>query len=216
MNDAINEYLEKLIPPRNELLSKMEDYAQENHVPIMELVGIEAMLQLLRLHQPSSILEIGCAIGYSSLRMAFALPEANIVTLERHPERIKAARTFLAESGQEDRITLLEGDALELSGQVQQFGPFDAIFIDAAKGQYSRFFELYEPYLAPEGIIISDNVLFKEQVIVPEEEIETRRKRSLVRKIKHFNRWLMEHEEYDSVILPIGDGMAVSKKKKNR
>ncbi|WP_082195494.1 O-methyltransferase [Bacillus testis] len=214
MNDGINKYLEELIPQRNELLSKMENYAQEHHVPIMELVGIEAMLQLLRLHQPSSILEIGCAIGYSSLRMAYALPEARIVTLERHPERIKAAKSFLSQSSEGSRITLLEGDALELADQVKSHGPFDAIFIDAAKGQYTRFFELYEPFLAPGGMIISDNVLFKEQVILPEEEIATRRKRSLVRKIKHFNSWLMEHEDYDSVILPIGDGMAVSKKKK--
>ncbi|WP_019242692.1 MULTISPECIES: O-methyltransferase [Bacillus] len=213
MNQKINEYLVDLTPSRNEFFSKMEEYAHENHVPIMEIIGMEALLQFLRLHRPTSILEVGSAIGYSSLRMSDALPEARIVTLERHPERIKAARSFIKEAGKESHITLLEGDALELADEVKKFAPFDAIFIDAAKGQYIKFFELFEPFLSPEGIIISDNVLFKEKVIAPEESIGHRRARALVRKIKHFNSWVMEHPDYHTVILPIGDGMAISKKK---
>ena len=215
MSHSINEYLVDLTPKRNELLSKMEEYAQENHVPIMDLIGIEAFLQILRLHQPSSILEIGSAIGYSALRMSYTFPNAKIVTLERNEERIKAALGFIKEARKEESITLLEGDALELASEVSKYGPFDVIFIDAAKGQYVKFFELYEPLLSPEGIIISDNVLYKEEVIMPEEMIPNRRRRALVRKIKHFNSWLMQHEGYDSVILPIGDGMAISKRKKN-
>lgn len=192
----------------------MERYARDKHVPIMDIIGMEALLQLLRLHNPTSILEVGSAIGYSSLRMSEALPQAKIVTLERHPERIIAAREFINKAKKEDTVILLEGNALDLADEVVKYGPFDAIFIDAAKGQYVKFFELYEPFLSPEGIIISDNVLYKDQVIVPEETISNRRARALIKKIKHFNSWLMNHSEYHSVILPIGDGMAISKKKK--
>ena len=213
MYQSINEYLVHITPDRNEFFSKMEKYAHENHVPIMDIIGMEALLQLLRLHRPSSILEIGAAIGYSSLRMSAALPDAKIVTLERNAERIKAARLFLGEGDLEQKITLLEGDALELAPEVAKYAPYDAIFIDAAKGQYVKFFELYEPFLSPEGIIITDNVLYKGQVIVPEETIPNRRSRALIRKIKHYNSWLMENPDYDSVILPVGDGMAISKKK---
>jgi predicted O-methyltransferase YrrM len=214
MDEAINEYLVNLTPSRNEFFSKMEKFAHEKHVPIMDVIGIEALLQLLRLHNPSSILEIGSAIGYSSLRMSDALPNAKIVTLERHPERIKAARAFIAEAKKEHTITLIEGNALDLGPEVEKHGPYDFIFIDAAKGQYVKFFELFEPFLSEEGMIISDNVLYKGQVIVPEETISHRRARALIRKIKNYNTWLMEHPSYHSVILPIGDGMAISKKKK--
>lgn len=214
MNDTINEYLVNLTPRRDELFSKMEKYALEHHVPIMDIIGIEALLQLLRIHNPSSILEIGSAIGYSALRMSDTLPDASIVTLERNQDRIAAARSFIKEANKEQCITLIEGDALELASEAEKHGPYDLIFIDAAKGQYVRFFERYEPLLAPEGIIISDNVLYKGQVVIPEETIAHRRGRALVRKIKHFNSWIMEHPDYHTVILPIGDGMAISKKKK--
>ncbi len=210
---TINDYLTDLIHPRTDLLAEMEQYAKDNHVPIMDLVGIEALLQILRIHNPKKILEIGCAIGYSATRMCQTLPEASIVTMERHPERIKAARSFIAKGGNEERITLLEGDALELSADAAVHAPYDVIFIDAAKGQYVRFFEMYEPYLAENGIIISDNVLYKNQVIAREEEIPHRRARALIKKIKHFNSWIMEHPDYDTAILPLGDGMAISKKK---
>lgn len=213
MSTTINEYLVNLTPSRNALFTKMERYAKEHHVPIMDLIGMEALLQLFRIHNPSSILEIGSAIGYSSLRMSDALPNATIVTLERHPERIKTARSFIKEAGKEDVVTLLEGDALELVPSAEPYGPFDVIFIDAAKGQYVKFFELYSPLLREGGIIISDNVLYKGQVIVPEETISHRRARALIRKIKHYNSWLMNHPNYHTVILPIGDGMAISKKK---
>lgn len=214
MSDSINEYLVNLTPKRNELFSKMENYAIEHHVPIMDIIGIEALLQLLRIHNPSSILELGSAIGYSALRMSDTLPHASIVTLERNQDRIDAARSFIKEANKEHCITLIEGDALELAEKAKEHGPYDFIFIDAAKGQYVRFFERYEPLLAPEGIIISDNVLYKGEVTLPEESIGHRRRRALVRKIKHFNSWIMEHPDYHTVILPIGDGMAISKKKK--
>ncbi|MFJ7637307.1 O-methyltransferase [Peribacillus sp. NPDC097264] len=212
MNGKIDQYLHDLLPERTGLIKELEDFAREHNVPIMEPEGIEVLLQILRLHQPKAILEVGAAIGYSAIRMAETLPDVRIVTLERNEARIEQAKANIAKSGLSERITLIEGDALEAGPHVKDHGPFDIIFVDAAKGQYKRFFELFEPFLNEAGIIITDNVLFKGLVAENIEEMEmTRRKRALIRKIKDFNIWLHDHPHYDTVILPIGDGVAISK-----
>ncbi|MBT2694144.1 O-methyltransferase [Bacillus sp. ISL-55] len=211
LSQELQNYIDSLIHPRNGLLAEMEQYADKNGVPIMEPSGIETMLQLLRIQQPEAILEVGTAIGYSALRMAFALPQTKIVTLERDEERFKLAVDFIKRAEMQQRIIPISGDALELEDEVAGHGPFDAIFIDAAKGQYRRFFEMYSRYLKPGGMIITDNVLFKG--LVYNQEADSRRLRSLVKKIDEFNRWLAANQEYDTVILPIGDGIAVSKKR---
>jgi len=211
INDKLHNYIEKLIPNRSELFAEMEQRAKEHEVPIMELAGIEAMLQLLRIQQPEKILEVGTAIGYSALRMSFAVPHANIVTIERDAERYEVAEQYISKANKQEYIQLIKGDALEVEDQVKSLAPYDVIFIDAAKGQYKRFFELYSKYLQPGGMIITDNVLFKG--LVCDEEIENKRIRNLVRKIDDFNHWLMNHSEYDTVILPVGDGVAISKKR---
>ncbi len=211
LNEKLQSYLEELIPMRDELLFEMETYAKQNAVPIMELAAIETMLQILRIHQPKKLLEIGTAIGYSALRMAYTLPDSFIVTAEKDPERLKLAWEFLSRSGRAGQIQLLYGDALELREEIEKHAPYDFIFIDAAKGQYRKFFEMYSPYLAENGIVLTDNVLFRG--LVCEKDIQNRNKRGLVRKINDFNKWLMEHEGFDTVILPVGDGVAISRKR---
>jgi predicted O-methyltransferase YrrM len=213
MNQAIENYLTSIIPQRNQLFNEMEAYALEHKVPIMDLIGMEALIGMLRLHRPKKILEIGTAIGYSALRISEALPQATIVTLERDEERLQKAREYIKAAKKEAAITILEGDALELFDAVKEHGPYDAIFIDAAKGQYQKFFELYSPLLNEQGMIVTDNVLFKGLVAVSNEEIEQKRLRSLVNKIRNYNKWLMSHNDYHTVILPIGDGVAISVKK---
>lgn len=210
-NEKLQLYIAELIPDRSEIFFEMEQYAKEFGVPIMELTGIETMLQLLRLHSPKQILEVGTAIGYSALRMADALPSSKIITVERDEERLKKAAEYIAKAEKQAQIVVISGDALETEDQIKAFAPFDAIFIDAAKGQYQRFFELYSQYLDKDGLIITDNVLFKGMVC--EETIENKRLRSLVKKIKDFNCWLMKHPDYNTVIIPVGDGIAISKKR---
>jgi predicted O-methyltransferase YrrM len=209
LNERLHSYIENLVPERNPLLAEMEDFAKEHGVPIMELAGIEAMLQLLRIGQPAKILEVGTAIGYSALRMAEAVPAAQIVSIERDEERYQLAEMFISRSNHQHQITLIKGDALEVENVVREHGPFDAIFIDAAKGQYKKFFEIYSNVLQEDGVIITDNVLFKG--LVCEGEIESRNLRNLVRKIDEFNHWLMNHPDYFTVILPVGDGVAISR-----
>lgn len=210
-NEELQNYIEQLIPQRDELLTSMEDFAKIHHIPIMELTGIETMLQILRIHRPKTILEVGTAIGYSALRMVYALPKSVVVTIERDEERYSTAEKFIEKSGKQNSIQLIKGDALEVEEQIKAFAPFDALFIDAAKGQYRRFFELYSPYLGDNGIIVTDNVLFKG--LVCESHIENRNTRSLVKKINEFNHWIMSHPQYDTTIIPVGDGVAISKKR---
>jgi predicted O-methyltransferase YrrM len=212
LNERLHAYIEDLVPKRNPLLTEMESYAKEHSVPIMELAGIEAMLQLLRIQQPIKILEVGTAIGYSALRMAEAIPNANIVSIERDEERYVLAEEFIGRSNHRHQIALIKGDALEVEDLVRGHGPFDAIFIDAAKGQYKKFFEIYANHLHEDGMIITDNVLFKG--LVCEKEIESKRLRNLVKKIDEFNHWLMGHPDYNSVILPVGDGVAISRRRR--
>lgn len=205
----LKEYLQETLPKRSPFFEEMEQYAIQYKVPIMDPYSMETLLQLLRLYKPSSILEIGTAIGYSSLRMANVL-DAKIVTIERDQGRITDAKEFIKRAEKQEQITLLEGDAFELVDDIRGYGPFQCLFIDAAKGQYKRFFETFEPMLTDDCIIITDNVLFKGYVF--EETPENKRLSSLGKKINHYNEWLTQHPNYHTVILPVGDGIAVSVK----
>ena len=109
----VEQYVEKLIPKRQELIEEMEAYAKEHHVPIMELIGVETLLQILRLHQPKHILEIGTAIAYSSIRITHALPEARVVTVERNEERYQKRKSLL--NGRENKIKLCRCLEMHLS-----------------------------------------------------------------------------------------------------
>ncbi|MRX71361.1 methyltransferase [Bacillus lacus] len=206
-------YLESLLPEQKGHLKEMENYAVEHEVPIMEKTGIDVMLQLLRLHSSQHILEIGAAIGYSASRMALALPDAAILTIEKDAQRYTEATYNIQKLNLSNRVSVLHGDALETAEQAGSHGSFDVLFIDAAKGQYRRFFEMYEPLLSDGGMILTDNVLFKGLVAEEEVCIESKRIRSLVKKIKSYNEWLMNHPDYITTIIPVGDGLAVSMKR---
>ncbi|KGX93538.1 SAM-dependent methyltransferase [Pontibacillus halophilus JSM 076056 = DSM 19796] len=208
IESTIEAYLLQNLPEQDADIKEMEAYAKEHHVPIMEPLGMEYLLQLLRIHQPDRILEIGAAIGYSAIRMAKELPNSHIVTIERDEERYQEAIDRIQKSGLSDRIDVVFGDALEKQDELLQSGPFDLLFIDAAKGQYQRFFEIYRTGLSKNGIIVSDNVLFKGYVA--EEELGTSRKEKIAKKIKAYNEWLLQHPDYRTSIMPIGDGVAVS------
>ena len=208
---SIKKYIEAHLPKRNILFQELEQFAKEHRVPIMEPTGLDTMLQIMRIQNWKRILEIGTAIGYSALRMAEALPNANIVTLELDETRVEQALANIERAGLGARITVLKGNALDLYEQVADLGSYDAIFIDAAKGQYIKFFEVFSKSLTESGCIYSDNVLYKG--LVAEEEIENRCIRGVVEKLKAFNQWLMKNHEYDTTIISVGDGLAVSRKK---
>ncbi|MGN9121514.1 O-methyltransferase [Turicibacter bilis] len=197
----------------DDLSLEMKQYAQEFDVPIIQDQGLELMLQLLRIKQPQSILEIGTAIGYSSLMMARHLPKTHIVSIERDPKRYNEAIAYHERSSIKEQVTLLEADALEIANEELPIQKYDVIFIDAAKAQYQKFFEKYEPLLKEDGMIISDNLIFHGHIFDNNQK-QSRNLKQLVRKINRYNDWLANRPNYDTLLLPIGDGVAISLKKK--
>lgn len=190
------------------LLEEMEQYALEKDVPIMQQEGINFMCSFIKEHQIKSILEIGSAIGYSAIRMAMVDEDIHITTIERDEERYNRAKEYIARSPYAHQITLLFGDALE----ADIHGNYDMIFIDAAKAQYIKFFERYEPLLKQHGYIITDNLKFHGFVEHPE-TVTSRNLRQLVGKISRFINYLKSRNDYETKFLEQGDGIGISKKK---
>lgn len=212
MDEQIEIYLDECLPDKATWIQELEAYAKENHVPIMSSVSIDYMLNLIKIHQPQNILEVGTAIGYSALRMSEAKPEANIITIEKDETRYKEAIKNIEQQEKTEHISVHLGDALEVMKDLTvEKRQFDFIFIDAAKGKYQEFFELANPLLRKGGLLVTDNVLFRGHVVEP--ELAPKRFKNMVKKISAYNKYLSEHPEYITSIIPLGDGVMVSYKK---
>lgn len=205
-------YTAALKEEKDPLIIEMEDYAVKHHIPIMERHGIHTFIGLLSLQRPKSILELGSAIGYSAIRIAKAFPSTSITTIERDSERFNLAVNYIERAGLTERIEIIEADALEWAGKDAENTTFDALFIDAAKGQYQRFFELYETIVAPGGIIYCDNMFMHGMILKDIQEIP-RRKRTMIRNLKAFTTWVMAHPNFETFLLPVGDGLLIAIKK---
>ncbi|WP_163652986.1 O-methyltransferase [Listeria sp. PSOL-1] len=214
MNESIHQYLLSQVPESEPFFLKLEQYAKEHGVPIMEPDSIFAMLQIMQISKPKRILEIGTAIGYSALRMFAALQDVEITTMERDEERYEQARKNIALFGAEKNVKACLGDALVDTSILQENGPYDAIFIDAAKAQYEKFFYLYSPLLSQNGVIYSDNVLFKGLAL--ELDQEAQKKARVARKMREFNEFLNKQSEFTTFIIPLGDGLGITQRKRKR
>ena len=156
-------------------IKRIEKYAKEHNVPIMEKTGIEFLTEYIKEHNVKNILEIGTAIGYSAIKMALVDDKIKVTTIERDNERYLEALKNIKEFGLEKRITLVLGDA----SLVDVSDKYDLIFIDAAKAQYINFFEKFSKNLNKNGVIISDNIGFH-GMVESNERIENRNLRQLV------------------------------------
>lgn len=190
-------------------IAVIKKYAIDNKVPIMQDDGIDFITTFVVKKQIRDVLEIGTAIGYSAIMMALSNPNIRVTTIERDRDRYLEAVKNVKKLNLEKQITLVFNDALEANIE----GEFDMIFIDAAKGQNINFFEKYELLLKPNGYIITDNMDFHGLVDKVDAEIPSRNLRALVRKIKDYRTFLVNHNEYEVEFLNIGDGIAVAKKK---
>ncbi|MGL4522513.1 MAG: O-methyltransferase [Bacilli bacterium] len=208
------EYIADWYESTDEQLQRIEKYAHENHVPIMDRYGLNVMLSYMSIAKHKHILEIGTAIGYSAICMCLNDASVKVTTIERNQERYEEAKKNVAAFGLEHRIRIIKGDALTVSDVAAQHGPFDALFIDAAKGQYTKFFELYTALLGKDAIVYTDNVLFKGYVMETDEEKIPVKQLILVKKIRTYNEWLRNHPKWTSVLLPVGDGLFVSRETK--
>ena len=190
------------------MLDKIEKYAYENRVPIMMKDGIEYLCNYIKEHNIKTILEIGSAIGYSSIKMALVGEDINIITIEKDEERYNIAVDNINKFNLADRINIIWGDALETDID----GEFDLIFIDASKGNNINFFNKYSVNLKKDGIIITDNLLFH-GLVRDENLVKTKNQRGIVKKIKQFIEFLDNNDEFVTEYLDVGDGIAISKRK---
>lgn len=193
-----------------DLIIEIEDYAKKENVPIMEKRGIEFLCDLIKEKKIKKILEIGTAIGYSAIKMSNVDENIKITTIERDEIRYKEAVKNVNRVNKNEQIKLIFGDALDIDLNDK----YDLIFIDAAKGQYIRFFEKYQKNLNSNGIIISDNMSFH-GLVEEKERIKNKNLRQLVNKIKKYIIFLKENEMFKTDFYQIGDGIAVSIKKED-
>ncbi|OPJ56971.1 protein-L-isoaspartate O-methyltransferase [Alkalithermobacter paradoxus] len=212
MSNIVNELVEKYIQDtlKSEIhLSQMEEYAKENNVPIIQKEVAKFLKVLLKTHRPKRILEVGTAIGYSSILFASSLDnKCEIITIERNENMIKKAGENIELFGLNTNITILEGDAEEKLKEVT--GEFDMIFLDAAKGQYKLFYDLVIDKLKVGGLLISDNILYKG--MVASDEFLVKRKKTIVKRMRDYLEYICSCDYLDTSLIPIGDGVALSYK----
>ena len=187
-------------------LLDIENYAKENNIPIMQKDGIEFLTNYIKEHNVKKILEVGCAIGYSAIKMCLVSDDISVVTVERDESRYKEAIKNIKEFNLEKRIDVIFDDAFN----VDLSDKFDLIFIDAAKSQYIKFFEKFKNNLSNNGVIVSDNLDFHGLVHKDLNEIESRNVRGIVRKLNNYIDFLNTNKEFKTNFYSIGDGIGIS------
>lgn len=193
-----------------EKLKEIEKYAEENSVPIIEKNSIAFIMKYIQDNNVKNILEIGSAIGYSAILMASAKDDVYVTTIERDEKRYLECVKNIKECGLDKKINVALQDALELNIPVE--AKYDLIFIDAAKGQYTRFFEKCQYFLKDTGVIITDNLKFHGYV-GKSDTIESKNLRQLVSKIESYIDFLKNNTDFETTFYDIGDGLSVSKKR---
>lgn len=211
VNERITAYINSLDTGNSPLVNSIRREALDDGVPIIRQECESLLKVMLRLVQPKHILEVGTAVGYSALLMSENAPQnCKITTLEKYEKRIPVARANFEKAGKTDCITLLEGDATDILKKLE--GPYDFIFMDAAKGQYIHFLPDILRLLAPGGILLSDNVLQDGDIIQSRFAVE-RRNRTIHSRMREYLYALTHHEQLTTSLLPLGDGVTLSVKK---
>lgn len=201
-------FLEAMTPPGPAHLAALEREALEAGVPIIRPQAQALLRFFLCMHRPLHILEIGTAVGFSALLMRhYAPPECRILTIEKDPARAAKARENIARCA--GGIEVLEGDALEILPALGEDGSFDFVFMDAAKGQYIHYLPEVLRLLRGGGILLADNILQEGEVLASRYAV-TRRSRTIHSRMRAFVRALMEDPALETLLVPAGDGCAVS------
>ena len=204
-------YIRSLEVPESAVIEAIEQEALRERVPIIRKEMQSFLKVLLMIKTPMRILEVGAAVGFSSILMSEYMPEGgHITTIENYDKRIPIARANFKRAGKEEQIDLIEGDALEVMHGLE--GPYDLIFVDAAKGQYIHYLPEVMRLLGTDGVLVSDNVLQEGDIIESRFAVE-RRNRTIHSRMREYLYELKHHDQLQTSIIPLGDGVALSVKR---
>lgn len=204
-------YIRSLEVPESAVIEAIEQEALRYRVPIIRKEMQSFLKVLLMIKRPMRILEVGAAVGFSSILMSEYMPEGgHITTIENYDKRIPIARANFKRAGKEEQIDLIEGDALEVMHGLE--GPYDLIFVDAAKGQYIHYLPEVMRLLGTDGVLVSDNVLQEGDIIESRFAVE-RRNRTIHSRMREYLYELKHHDQLQTSIIPLGDGVALSVKR---
>ena len=213
VEERMRTFINSLDPGEPAWLDEIRSSALQDNVPIIRMEMGSLLRFLLTLRRPSSILEVGTAVGYSALFMSEYMPEnCHITTIEKYEKRIPEAKENFRLAGMEEKITLLEGDAGEILAGLS--GSFDFIFMDAAKGQYINWLPDILRLLRDGGLLMSDNVLQDGTIMESRYAVE-RRDRTIHERMREYLYTLKHMDEFETSILPVGDGVALSVKNRS-
>ncbi|MGN0144969.1 MAG: O-methyltransferase [Clostridium sp.] len=208
--DYMEDYIRGLIPERTGTLKEIEDFARENGVPIVQKETGVFLEFMTSMKKPKKILELGTAVGFSSILMyESAGTEPDIVTIERDERMIEMAKINLEKFNLSDKIKIEQGDCLEVLERLDD--KFDLIFMDAGKGHYNHFLPHCLRLLKEDGIIVADNVLFRG--MVASQELVKRRKITIVKRMRTYLDLVTKDESLITSVIPMGDGIAVTKRR---
>ena len=204
-------YIRSLEVPESAVIEAIEQEALRDRVPIIRKEMQSFLKVLLMIKRPMRILEVGAAVGFSSILMSEYMPEGgHITTIENYDKRIPIARANFKRAGKEEQIDLIEGEALEVMHGLE--GPYDLIFVDAAKGQYIHYLPEVMRLLGTDGVLVSDNVLQEGDIIESRFAVE-RRNRTIHSRMREYLYELKHHDQLQTSIIPLGDGVALSVKR---
>lgn len=211
VDERMSAFIDSLDTGNTPFLNQIEREAKETNVPIIRTQMQSLIKFLLAMQKPMSILEVGCAIGFSALLMSeYAPAGCRITTIEKYEKRIPVAKENFRRAGREESITLLEGDAADILKDLT--GTYDLIFMDAAKGQYIHFLPDLLRLMPVGGILLSDNVL-QDGDIIESRFAVTRRNRTIHSRMRDYLYEIKHHPQLETVILPVGDGVTISVRK---
>lgn len=206
--ERINTFIQSFDTGNTDFLNELEQFALKTNVPVIRPQTQSFLKLLLAVKQPKQILEVGTAIGFSALLMSeYGPDDCRITTIEKYEKRIPMAKENFRKAGREDRITLIEGDALDILKDLE--GAYDFIFMDAAKGQYIHFLPDILRLMPMGGLLVSDNV-FQDGDVLESRYAVTRRDRTIHGRMREYLYALKHHEQLRTDILPLGDGVTVS------
>ncbi len=208
-SEKVNEYIRSLVSEKEEVFLRLEEYANEKHVPIIHKEMKPFLEFIIKSNHVRSILEIGTAIGYSALVMSRAMDKKGFITsIERREDYHLLAKENIGSYTTDTEFELLLGDALEVLSTIDK--KYDMIFIDASKGHYKEFLDSCLKHLKIGGVIVSDNVLY--QGMIADDSLVIRRKKTIVKRMRDYLEFISNDKNLVTTIIPISDGVSLTLK----